>query len=217
MVREMLAKTLVKTIQVAGLLILALLFIGFLTTRDFSGDPPPPPTPEEIAAKQQQSAAEKALWKRQAALRHQASLRRQGLVWTYTTAQDEMGRGEIKMTAVRSGNQVDLDFPYAGAQRGKLRLRLHPQHGRDVIFSVERGQIVCPFGGCDIAVRFGDDKPVVYRAVGSDSGDSTTLFIERYDRFLASLRRADRVSIEVLFFGSGRRVFAFATSGLQWP
>lgn len=213
----MLAKILVKTVQVAGLLLLALLFIGFLTTRDCSGEPAPPPPPSEQAAAKKQREAEKALWKHQAALRHQAGLRQQGLVWGYRTVRDEMGRGAIRIATVRSSNQVELDFPYAGAQRGYLRLRVHPAYGRDVIFSVERGQVVCSLAGCDVVVRFGKDKPVVYRAGVADSGDSTTLFIEGYDRFLASLRRADEVRIEVLFFGSGRRVFTFTTSGLQWP
>lgn len=64
----------------------------------------------------------------------------QARAWDYSTAEDDMGRGTIRYASVPSENTVELDFPY-GTQRGRLMLRIHPEYGKDVMFSVGEGAV----------------------------------------------------------------------------
>lgn len=147
----------------------------------------------------------------------EAEQKRQGLRWNYEESQDAMGRGKIKHASVKSINQVQFDFPYKGAQRATLMLRAHPQHGKDIILTVERGQFLCSVSGCKVNVRFGAGKPVTYRAAESADHNTTILFIKGYDQFVTNTKKVDKIKIEAQFYQEGSRVFEFDVSGLKWP
>lgn len=155
--------------------------------------------------------------KEQELARQEAEQRRLGLRWNYQESQDSMGRGTIKNAFVKSLNQVEFDFPYKGPQRGTLQLRVHPQHGRDVIVSIDRGQFLCGIDGCSVNVRFGNGKPVAYRVSEPSDHSTTHLFIRNYEQFVANTKKVGKVSIEAQFFQQGKRVFEFDVSGLKWP
>lgn len=139
-----------------------------------------------------------------------------GLRWEYRESPDEMGRGTVKQALVLSLNEVQFNFPYHGAQRGFLHLRIHPKYGKDVILSVKKGQFLCGINNCQVAVRFDNGKAQNFTAVGPADHDTTTLFIRGYDRFLAGARKAKKVYIEAQFYQQGTRVFEFDISGLKW-
>ena len=139
------------------------------------------------------------------------------LKWNYEEIQDEMGRGNTKIAFVKSLNKVEFDFPYQGAQRATLMLRIHPEYGNDVILSIKQGQFLCNFDGCTVNVRFGEGEPVKYTASGPSDQSATLLFINNYKDFLANIKKVNRVSIEAQFFQEGNRVFHFDVSGLKWP
>jgi hypothetical protein len=157
-------------------------------------------TPEQRAEEQKKADAALMAQMREAA-------RRDGLLWNYTSSDDEMGRGKIQSAIVKSLNEVDLPFPYNGA---------HPEHGRDVIFFMREGQINCRIRDCTVLVRFGDGKPEKFSALEPSDNSTETIFFQNYERFLAGLRKSEKVSIEVEFFQAGNRVFEFDTSGLEW-
>ncbi|RCX32095.1 hypothetical protein [Thioalbus denitrificans] len=167
-------------------------------------------TPEQRAEIVKQREAE-------AKARQEAEQRRLGLKWSYFDREDKMGRGTIKSAVVKSLNEINLKFPYQGAQRATLLLRKHPEYGKDVILSVENGQLLCEYDGCELTVRFGEGKPVKYSAAEPADFDPTTLFIRNHDRFVANTKKVDKVAVEVQFFQQGNRVFEFDVSGLQWP
>lgn len=164
---------------------------------------------KELAAAEERNKAELA--------RQEAEQRRLGLKWFYSESQDAMGRGKIKTAVVRSLNQLEFDFPYSGPQRATLRLRVHPEYGRDVILSIERGQFLCGIDDCSVNVRFGNGKPVAYHVSEPADHSTTSLFIGNYERFVANTKKVDKVSIEAQFFQEGNRVFEFDVSGLEWP
>jgi hypothetical protein len=151
-----------------------------------------------------------------AAPAREAALAESDITWQYDTSSEQMGRGLVKRAYVRSQNKVDFDFPYRGAQRGTLTLRVHPKYGRDVILSLEKGQFLCGIDNCIVAVRFDDGKAQNYTAAGPADRSTTTLFIRGYDRFVAAAKKAKRVSIEAQFFQAGSRVFEFDIKGLEW-
>lgn len=136
--------------------------------------------------------------------------------WTYENLPDEMGRGTIKMAAVRSINEIEFGFPYQGLQRATLMLRSHPKHGKDVILTVERGQFLCGIDSCRVSVRFDEGKAQAYTASEPTDHRTTMLFISNYARFLEGVRKSQRVSVEATFYQEGSRVFEFNSSGLDW-
>jgi hypothetical protein len=136
--------------------------------------------------------------------------------WSYSTKPDQMGRGSIKNASTTSINTVSFGFPYQGDQHGTLLLRNHPRYGKDIIFIIEKGQFLSGIDGCEVVVRFDENKPVTFRAVGPEDNSTTNIFIKGYSQFVKSLKRSKLVKIEAPFFQEGQRVFEFNVEGLVW-
>lgn len=136
--------------------------------------------------------------------------------WTYIDSPDKMGRGSIKWASTSSVNTISFDFPYSRPQHGTLALRTHPQYGKNVILSIERGQFLTGIDGCKVLARFDNGKPRSFWANGPTDHSTTTIFISDYSRFVASLKRARKVMIEAPFFQEGNQVLEFNVEGLQW-
>lgn len=136
--------------------------------------------------------------------------------WTYDQRADPMGRGTIKTATTESRNQITFRFPYHGAQRAELELRLHPQYGKDVILSFRKAHFLCHPDECSVLVRFDDAKAERYSAAGPADHSTTHIFIRGYDRFVARLRSAKVVRIEAQFYQDANRVLEFDVAGLEW-
>lgn len=139
-----------------------------------------------------------------------------GQQWTYSVNEEQMTGGMRKIASVSSTNTVEFGFPYAGSQNGHLTLRTDPRYGKDVIFRIERGQILCTsYDGCTVQVRFDDEKPTSFSASAAADHSSETVFIDDYARFLAKMRKAKRVRLSLNIYQSGRPVFDFDVSGFD--
>lgn len=68
--------------------------------------------------------------------------------WSYSETADEMRNSTSYFASIKSENTVDFDFPYAGSQPMQIQFRKSPAFGKDVIFAIERGQIVCDVYDC---------------------------------------------------------------------
>ena len=136
--------------------------------------------------------------------------------WAYDEEPDKMGRGTVKRAWTTSLNKVDFDFPYAGEQYARLTLRTHPEYGKDVILSIDRGQFLCRFDGCSVLVRFDEGKAERYSAAEPADHSTTTLFISGFDKLVANAKRSKKAMIEAQFYQEGARVFEFAVEGLEW-
>lgn len=139
-----------------------------------------------------------------------------GKQWHYDATEDAM-TGRKRFTAmVESSNTVDFGFPYGGDQRGRLTLRTHPQHGKHVIFRIERGQILCPsYEGCRVQVRFDESKPIRFEASGAADHSTDVVFIDDYTGFISRLKKAKRVRIAVNIYQNGAPAFEFDVSGFD--
>ena len=139
-----------------------------------------------------------------------------GLQWSYRRREDPMAKGTIYEASVESSNTVSFDFPYQGEQRGTLTLRTHPRYGKDVIFSIERGQLPCPsYDGCTVLVRFDDGSSVRYSAAGPEDNSSETLFIRDYSGFVTRMLKARKVRISPTVYQEGAPAFEFDVANFQ--
>lgn len=129
--------------------------------------------------------------------------------WEYRTTPDSMTSKPVHTARLESQNTVDFSFPYSGSQHATLILRQHPRYGRDVIFTIERGQFGCGVEGCTIMVRFDDGPAERYNGTAPDDHSSTGVFLSPAARFEAKLRKAKMVRIESTFYQQGRQVFTF--------
>ncbi len=136
--------------------------------------------------------------------------------WAYSEDKDEMRGDTTRYAVLDSDNQIDLEFPY-GEVRGHVTVRHRKQDGLNVMFSVDKGQILCNnFTDTHISAKF-DDKPIQrFACTGTSDGSSETAFITDEARFLKQLRTATRTIVEAEFYQQGRQQFTFETRGLEW-
>jgi len=139
-----------------------------------------------------------------------------GAQWNYSHTDDAMGKGAVYFAKVTSSNTVSFSFPYAGEQHGHLALRTHPRFGKDVIFAIEKGQILCPsYDDCQVLVRFDDEPAAHYAGRGPQDNSSQSVFILAYDKFVGKLARAKRVRIAPNIYQQGGPVFEFDVEGFD--
>lgn len=134
----------------------------------------------------------------------------------YLDIDDEVSGKKGRQAVRRSLNTLNLDFPYRGEQRASLVIREHPRHGKDVIFRIEKGQLVCDYGNCTMTVRFGSSDPVRVRATESSSSDSTLFFLSQYDRFIANAKAGNPIIVEATMYQQGSHAMRFETDGFKW-
>lgn len=137
--------------------------------------------------------------------------------WNMGNNIDSVSGKESKVAIMDSTNQVEMDFPYNGGSIGSIIIRKHPRFGKDVIFKVSKGQLLCDISdGCSVQVRF-DDKPArqVHANEPSDHS-SDTLFLSGYDRLVKEIKSSKKMIVEANFFQNGLRTYEFSIEGLQW-
>ena len=136
--------------------------------------------------------------------------------WEYSESTDEMRGDAAKYATLASNNEVDLDFPY-GETNGNLMIRRNAEFGLNVMFSVDKGQVLChSFGDSYLSVKF-DDGPIQrFRCADSSDGSTETAFIENEAKMLSGLKKARKTIVEAEFFQQGRQQFTFDTANLKW-
>lgn len=138
--------------------------------------------------------------------------------WNYSDHTDEMGRGQIVQASILSANTISLESPYGGAQHGTLILRQHPQYGKDVIVTIEKGQLLDSDYHGQVLTRFDDDKPRAFSSVRPADGSSESLFLRggAFPIFFSRLKTAKTLRIEVPIYQAGNQVFVFDVEGFSW-
>lgn len=137
-----------------------------------------------------------------------------GSQWLYGHTPDPMSDGTYHIAQVKSSNTVNFDFPYSGEQRAKLTLLLSPRPANEVIFEIEKGQVLCKsYADCLVNVRFDDGKAEYYSAVGASDGSTTGIYMRDYRKFVEKMQRAQRVRIAASIYQQGAPTFEFDVSG----
>lgn len=134
-------------------------------------------------------------------------------IWSYSHSSDPMSNGVTHTAAIQSLNTVNFTFPYAGEQHANLVIRTHPKHGKDVIFGIQQGQLLCnDYDGCNVSVRFDDAEAVTYKANSAADHSTETIFLSNYSGFIDRMMKAKRVRIAVNVYQEGTPVFEFDVS-----
>src|SRR3546814_801566 len=115
-----------------------------------------------------------------------------------------------------STNEVNLQFP-DGTVISYIEVRKRPTDGLNVMFLVDKGQILCrSYSDGHVSVKF-DDQPIKrYACDGASDGNSDIAFLSNESGFLANLKKLKKVIIEAEFYQQGNQQFAFDTAGLDW-
>lgn len=128
---------------------------------------------------------------------------------------------EMKLAAIVSDNSLNLPFPYNSSNNfGELQVRNRPGKGTDVIFSIQKGQIICPsYGdGCTVTVRFDQAPPIKFGGIGPTDNSSDTVFLHDTKRFIAGASKAKKILVQVTMYQAGSQTLEFSPpSGLVWP
>ncbi len=133
--------------------------------------------------------------------------------WRYFHGDYEMGRGRVHRAITESTNTVNFGFPYRGHQNGTLILRTHPKYGKDVIFEIERGQLlVRNYEDSKALVRFDDSDPISYKIVGAEDHSTTSAFFRDYQGFVSKMLKSKKVRISIPVYQQGNPVFEFDVS-----
>lgn len=133
--------------------------------------------------------------------------------WKYEKSKDEMRGTVSKIATKESINTVNFDFPYKGVQRGTLMVI----DSKSVLFYVKKGQVIChdgsEYGTCSVLIKIdgGEAEHFDARKIGDDS---TTIAITD-DSFLAKLKVAKNVMLQVEVYQNGYPIFKFDVSGLK--
>ncbi|MES2497112.1 MAG: hypothetical protein V4618_13440 [Pseudomonadota bacterium] len=136
--------------------------------------------------------------------------------WAYSDSKDEMRGTTTKYAIVDSENAVDLEFPY-GSVRGHLQIRKRSADGLTIMFSVDKGQILCHnYSESYISAKFDDGGVQRFSCTSAADGSADVAFIEAEGRFLSKLRSAKRTIIEAPFYQQGNQQFIFETKDLEW-
>lgn len=137
--------------------------------------------------------------------------------WTYSSKTDEMSGKTNNFARLKSNNSLNLSFPYQGKNFGEIIIRKFGGVRQSVVFSIDKGQILCHETPCLIEVKFDDSESVLFKAVASDDFDQTIVFLWQSDEFIAAVKSAKLTRIKLPLFQNGEQILRFtAPKPLIW-
>lgn len=147
----------------------------------------------------------------------EAEAQRLAAKWRYRVDTDPMTSKKARYASINSENTLNFDFPYQGEQQGTLILRDHPTHGRDVMVTIDRGQILCPsYQDCRVRVRFDEGSPQRWSAAGPADNSTTVIFLRNEGGFIQRLRAAKVVRIQIPVYQEGEPMLEFHVGGFDY-
>lgn len=134
------------------------------------------------------------------------------ITWVYDKTTDPI-RGDTNTAAIDSNELLDLKSPYSGYQRATILVR-EMKGKREVIISIQKGQLICDFRDCSINAKF--DSGAVRKWSTSKASDhsSTVLFIDNAASFIKELQSKKVAYIELEFYQQGVQTLSFNIEGL---
>lgn len=96
----------------------------------------------------------------------------------------------------------------------RLILRRHPKWGDSAYLVLTQKALECG-PPCTLAIRFDDGEPQTFPGDPADTGTGPALFIEDRERFIAAMREADTLRIQLPRSGHLVPVFEFEVGGFR--
>lgn len=136
--------------------------------------------------------------------------------WVYFNGKDKMTGAAYRTASIESPETLDFRFPYNGGSTATLTVQ--KRNGKTTIwFGVNKGQVLCSIVGDDyIRVKFDSGKVQNFRCLRAADGSSNMIAFNNADRFLRSLKSAEKLLVEVTFYQDGARQIGFNVAGLEW-
>lgn len=131
--------------------------------------------------------------------------------WEYNTRADKMTGKTKHITGVVSTNSLNLAFPYAGTNYGRIIVRQEDGKAPEVFVTVDEGQILCRLSDCSLRVRFDENQPIRMSGSPPDDHSSRIVFINQASKFIAAAQKAKRILIEMSFYKNGNQILEFDT------
>jgi hypothetical protein len=135
--------------------------------------------------------------------------------WRYDTNIDKMTGTQSRFAYLTSPSQFEFAFPYGGGSHGSLMIRQRKSDGLNVLFSISKGQIVCPLS-CTVRVRFDEKSPMTFTGTPPADHSSEALFLSPASKFVSELAKAKKTLVEVSYYQSGSQASEFKTEGFVW-
>lgn len=137
--------------------------------------------------------------------------------WSYREDRDEMRDSVSKYANLTSENEINFGFPYDGGSSANIVVRRRAQDGLQVMLTVSSGQFMCnSFSDTVVNVKFDNGPVQKFGCTDTTSGSSETIFLTNPSRFLAALKKSEKVIVEAQFFQHGPAQFSFASKGLEF-
>jgi len=139
--------------------------------------------------------------------------------WSYESETDKMTGQSKQFATIISDNSIDLPFPYSGANRGTLLIRQKAKGSNEVMFMIQKGQMMCrSFHPCTISIRFDTKQPLKFEGSGNSSSDPTVTFIQSANTFVQEAKKAKKILVQVDLYQAGLQIFEFSPpTSLEWP
>jgi len=149
--------------------------------------------------------------------------------WLATYDTDEMRGTSTKFLQTQSDNSVDFEFPYNGGSKMAIILRSKKEVLKDsqkaedlkleeVMLIISKGQYSCTsFDGCEISVKFDNDKIKKYKMNAAANGKSDVIFVSNSQDFIKNIEKHKKLIIEADFYQAGAKQFKFDLSGFSNP
>jgi hypothetical protein len=136
--------------------------------------------------------------------------------WNYSHSENKMKPGNDYFAELLSSNIVEFDSPYDGQQHAMLIIRDSRTYGKDIIFQITQGQLICsPYNDCKIKVRFDDKEPMIFRVLEPDDHSTVSLFIQNYNVFMKNLKTSKHIKIQPNVYMNGNPVFEFNSANFN--
>ncbi len=126
--------------------------------------------------------------------------------WHYTTKEDELGRGTSSIALVESVNEIELDIPYQGKQRGTIMLIDVYGKQKTAGFYLKKG--IIPSSTKSISA-VGDDGVVVRFACKKVDNTSESITFTDYDKFYSAITNTKNIRLEIPVLDEPSKYFDF--------
>jgi hypothetical protein len=139
--------------------------------------------------------------------------------WSYGENSDKMTGEVTKWAMTDSTNKVNMKFPYNGGSEGTIVVFTD-----GVKIHLSKGQVMCSnYSGCSIKVKFDNEQPEYYNAVGPSNGQSNYVFLgsdygnsNGARKFVNKLKTANNVMISIEMYQEHSPVWEFNVNGLAF-
>lgn len=137
--------------------------------------------------------------------------------WEYSTDIDPMSDSTVNYATLRSSNSLNLGEPYSGENYGDLYIRKSKNSKVEVVFTIDKGQLMCDRYKCTTLVRFDNKQPITFSMDLPDDNSANVLFFTDSAKFVENAKTAKQILIEVTMFKEGSQHLLFKTPAeLTW-